>query len=70
MPRTLLLGLLALSMAVGCGSKDGNRSKDDRPDIPTTLKQPPGMDSEGGRKGAPKNPKAPDQSGGRSSSDG
>jgi hypothetical protein len=55
MPRTLLLGLIALAMAAGCGSGR------DRAVLPTAIKQPPGMDAQRARKGIPlKGSKAPD----------
>jgi hypothetical protein len=55
MRRTLGIGLVALAATVGCQS--GN----DKPVIPTEIKQPPGMDSEVGRKrAAPKGVKTPD----------
>lgn len=63
MPRAFLLGLFALAAVVGC------RSGDDRPVIPTALKQPPGSDSPAGQKGGPsKGAKTPDAAG-QSSSD-
>jgi hypothetical protein len=55
MKRTLLLGLILLATAAGCSSKD------DKPVIPKTIKQPPGPDAEQGpRGGTSRRAKVPD----------
>lgn len=64
MRRTILLGLLVLTMTAGCGSES------DKPIIPTVMKQPPGMDSEAGRKGVPPKAVKPPDGDTKSASDG